>query len=159
MLSIEDDILLVTSALERNKNVEKTVRLPPVRKSTITRSIKKNHIYYRNCDGTVSRMTPKDTTWYKLYLQSEPSNGRLAAIFRNRIRIPYASFMSLAQELKQSPLFKRYNSEDCVGSPSVDLRILLLGTLSYMERSFTFDDLEEATVISRESHRIFSKHL
>ena len=35
------------------------------------------------------------------------------------------------------------------------LPLLLLGSLRYFGRSWTFDDLEESTAISRESHRVF----
>ena len=37
----------------------------------------------------------------------------------------------------------------------VPLELLVLGSLRYLGRGWTFDDLEEATGISEESHRVF----
>ena len=151
----EEEILRLASSLAEKNSSTKVIHSSQPRRRTYSRSVKKHHIYYRKENGETAILTPRDTTWYKLYLQSEPTNGRLAAIFRNRFRMPYSCFMSLAKELQESPMFRRYNSLDCIGVPSIDIRLLLLGTLRYMSRSFTFDDLEEATAISRESHRLF----
>ena len=38
------------------------------------------------------------------------------------------------------------------------IELLLLGTLRYLGRGWTFDDIEEATAISLEVHRVFSMH-
>jgi hypothetical protein len=35
------------------------------------------------------------------------------------------------------------------------IELLLLGTLRYLGRGWTFDDLEESTFITREVHRVF----
>jgi hypothetical protein len=46
--------------------------------------------------------------------------------------------------------------KDCTGVMSADIKLLLLGTLQYLSRGLTFDDIEEATCISAEVHRVFS---
>ena len=46
-------------------------------------------------------------------------------------------------------------STDADGRPSSPLALMLLGTLPYLGRGWTFDDLEEATLIDEETHRQF----
>ena len=41
------------------------------------------------------------------------------------------------------------------GNSTSNLGLLLLGTLCYIGRSFTFDDIEEANATSREDNRSF----
>ena len=44
------------------------------------------------------------------------------------------------------------------GNPASPIELLVLGTLRYLGRGFTFDDLEEVTLVSEEVHRIFFIH-
>ena len=45
--------------------------------------------------------------------------------------------------------------KDAIGDAASNTKLLLLGTLCYIGRSWTLDDLEEANGISREVNRIF----
>ena len=52
-------------------------------------------------------------------------------------------------------LFSSFMTTYVVGSPSYDIKLLILGTLRYIGHACTFDNLEEATSISRKLHRRF----
>mmetsp|Transcript_13561 Transcript_13561/g.21152 ORF Transcript_13561/g.21152 Transcript_13561/m.21152 type:complete len:162 (-) Transcript_13561:173-658(-) len=68
-----------------------------------------------------------------------------------------ASFRKHLAEVRQSELFHRWDAghSDAIGRTPMPLELLLLGTLRYLGRSWTLDDLEEATTISEETHRHF----
>jgi len=61
------------------------------------------------------------------------------------------------EEVKQSHFFKPWTtgSRDAVGNASTPIELLVLGVLRYLRRAVTFDDLEEHTGISEETHRRF----
>lgn len=119
------------------------------------RSIKKHSFLCRADDGTLREATPKDSTWYRLYLQQPPTGRRLLKIFRRRFRIPYSVFVSMCNEIRSHELFDRWKRKDASGKPSSDIRLLLLGTLRYLGRAHTFDDACESTYISGDVHRVF----
>ena len=119
------------------------------------RRVKRHHILWRNDDGSVRNATFRDSNWYTLYLVTPPSSDRLKKMFRNRFRVPYEEFLEMADSLLDNSLFERWTNEDCTGSTPSDIRLLLLGTLRYIGRGHTFDDVEESTFISREVHRNF----
>ena len=69
-------------------------------------------------------------------------------------------FGLLLEDLVESPIFFRWKTgrSDCTNHPSTPLTIslLLLGTLRYLGRGFTFDNIEETTAAtSRETHQQF----
>lgn len=77
--------------------------------------------------------------------------------FRRRFRLPYDQYVELLNELETSDHFKRWrkgNTDRC-GKEASPLSLLLLGALRYLGRGWTFDDIEEATAISEETHRQF----
>ena len=69
----------------------------------------------------------------------------------------YSSFRGHMVEVKQSNLFKQWTTGSCdaAGNPSTPIELLVLGVLRYLGRAVTFDDLEEHTGISEETHRRF----
>ena len=70
--------------------------------------------------------------------------------------MPYeSSYLKHLTEHKESPLFKQWSDDsfDCVGNKSSPIELLLLGTLRYLGRGWTLDDLEEQTTISEETYR------
>ena len=95
------------------------------------------------------------TIWYRLYVNNPLLDERMEKLFRVRFRLPHALFLQLADDLSKHELFSRWNNPDCTGSSPSNLKLLLLGSLRYLGRSWTFDDLEEANGISREVNRIF----
>ena len=76
MISLEDELLSIT--LKKQKVTEPATQLS--KKKRIVRSVKKKLFYYRKDDGSLAISSPTDTNWYKLYLQSKPSNDRLAGV-------------------------------------------------------------------------------
>ena len=69
----------------------------------------------------------------------------------------YKSFLRHMHEVKQCTLFKSWSagSRDAAGNASTPLEILVLGALRYLGRAVTFDELEEHTGESEETHRRF----
>ena len=121
------------------------------------RTVKKYKILIQNDDGTLRELQPIDTMWYHLYLKEPPRNKRVALLFRRRFRLPYQNFLMLLHDISNHPSFQVYMNRDCVGEGLTDISMLLLGALRYLGRSWTFDDVEEATAISRETNRLFFK--
>ena len=154
----EDDYDHLNSFLYEKKRKRDTKPKSTNKKKRKQRSVKRHSILWRNDDGTMRNATSKDSSWYTLYIETPPSNERLKGMFRNRFRVPYNEFVELAESLKENELFSRWTKQDCTGTPPSDIRILLLGTLRYLGRGHTFDDVEESTFISREVHRIFFHH-
>ena len=69
----------------------------------------------------------------------------------------YDSYLQHLEDVKECPLFVTWAEErkDCTGRDASPLELLLLGTLRYLGRGWTLDDVEEATGISEETHRRF----
>lgn len=105
---------------------------------------------------------PKQTFWYKLYVVCPNLDSpKFQKKFRRRFRLPYGSYKQLLQAVVAAedddgiPFFRAWMSFDATGKPSSPIELLLLGSLRYLGRGFTFDDIEEATCISEETHRRF----
>lgn len=84
--------------------------------------------------------------------------------FRSRFRLTYESFLALLNMVvgSRSGLFKRWviNSRPTMTGAtskrtSSPIELLLLGSLRYLGRGWTFCDLAESTYIHREVHRVF----
>jgi hypothetical protein len=124
--------------------------------------------------GNCCPMTPKLSSWWIWYIQDpKPESIQGAKMFRSRFRLPYASFVQLLQMLRErgGGLFKRWTAPPSEGPHFGDdaairntttssrvaspLPLLLLGSLRYLGRGWTFDDLEESTYIHKEVHRVF----
>ena len=68
----------------------------------------------------------------------------------------HVSFITLLGWVKESNDFSTWTTwKQKMPSPPSPVELLLLGTLRYLGRGWTFDDLEEQTAISREVHRSF----
>ena len=119
------------------------------------RSVKKHKLLVRADDGSVRALTPTDTLWYLLYVKTPPQDNRLKNIFRTRFRIPYSYFMELSDDIYDHEIFNRWKNKDATGEPPSNIKLLLLGSLRYIGRSWTFDDISEANRISREVNRQF----
>lgn len=107
-----------------------------------------------NTNGEWEKLTPRKTFWSMYYLNSFPIGDQVfERKFRTRFRIPFYYFKELLSDVKTNPLFKRWQHRK-VDTPIV-FGLLLLGTLRYLGRGWTFDDLEESTAISQYVHRDF----
>jgi hypothetical protein len=104
------------------------------------------------------RKDPMLSTWYQMYIEKPSRSRRFLKIFRRRFRLPYEQFLQLAEEARESNWFPRWTRDgaaDAAGVGSSPVELLLLGSLRYLGRGWTFDDLEETTSISPEVHRVF----
>ena len=102
-------------------------------------------------------LSPRTSPWWSMYV--ELPNLQLQKFhhkFRRRFRMPYEQFLKVLEDMKDEELFCRWsNACDAVGQQASPLELLLLGSLRYLGRGWTFDDLEESTAISEETHRQF----
>ena len=102
--------------------------------------------------GEMRPATPKDCQWYKMYIEYPMVNlPKFHVLFRRRFRMPYAQFILLLRDAEEKNWFPRWNR----WNSKAPLSLLLLGALRYLGRGWTFDDLEEQTLISTEVHRNF----
>ena len=72
--------------------------------------------------------------------------------------MPYNSFPDLVNQCMESKYFCRWTKNSINPynkQPVLPLGLFLLSALRYLGRSWTFDDLQEATAISTETLRIF----
>jgi len=104
----------------------------------------------------------KQSSWYMLYVVAPHTwNRKFMDKFRRLFRMPYESYLELVEICKTKRdedgvlYFRRWTSKDAVGVESSPLELMLLGALRYLGRGWTFDDVEEATGISEETHRQF----
>ena len=112
----------------------------------------------RNANGDTVPIDPKETIWWSLYIESpKTDNKQFCRKFRRRFRCKYDKFLELLEMVKQDDHFLMWTrgSSDCTGKRSSPVELLLLGSLRYLGRGFTFDDCEENTAISEETHRRF----
>ena len=120
------------------------------------RACKARMPHYFNDNGEAVHLSPKQTAWYFVYVKNPPlGDAKFEAKFRRRFRMPYAEFPKLLEKVKADDSFRRWISKDAVGKESSPIELLLLGSLRHLGRGLTFDDLEEHTAISEETHRQF----
>jgi len=82
--------------------------------------------------------------------------SKLFTKFRRRFRMPYSAYVDLLSRIQSTPeVFGRWLRKDAVGEQASPLGLLLLGSLRYLGRGLTFDDLEEYTAVGEETHRQF----
>ena len=88
-----------------------------------------------------------------LYANREPRNDRQSRLFRSRL--PHANFLELTEDISRDSLFKRWLCNDIANDQSNDIKLLLLESLRYLGRGWTFDNIGEITYISLEIPRQF----
>ena len=107
-------------------------------------------------DGELEIITPKQSNWYLLYVNNPMvEDERFQQKFRRRFRLPYENYVELVNDCRQQEIFERWMGSDCTGRESSPIELLILGAMRYLGRGWTFDDLEEATAISQDVHRVF----
>ena len=146
-----ENVKIISSKKRKHDDVDSSFK----NRKGYTRSVKKHKLLVRNSDGSLRELKPEDTIWYLIYVANPPSGDRMLKLFRNRFRVPYNYFIDLSNEISNHDLFSRWKCHDAVGSVPSDLKLLLLGSLRYIGRSWTFDDISEANGISREVNRVF----
>ena len=121
-------------------------------------------VMYRDDDGNVRPMPPTMSAWYNLYCAEhcEELTPNFEAKFRRRFRLPHAEYKKLVgfaveDSMKVTGYFTRWRPgrTNVAGVPTSPIELLILTSLRYLGRGWTFDDLEESTAISEEVIRIF----
>jgi hypothetical protein len=70
--------------------------------------------------------------------------------------MPYPNFLWLWEEAENGTWFPKWTDMKLLnGRIPSPLLLLILGSLHYLGRGFTFDDCEECTAISEDVHRVF----
>jgi hypothetical protein len=142
---------------DENDDVDRTKSLRNKRQRR-PKERREQRLYRCPIDGQIKVLGPKSTFWYTSYVQNpNPASVKFQRKFRRRFRMSYDSYVKHLAEVKESDCFNAWSSEseDCVGKKSSPIELLLLGTLRYLGRAWTLDDLEEQTMISEEVHRLF----
>lgn len=165
--SSEDELETLTSLLETFTEdyieeyiglIEETEQDAPQRKKRKKRKGEKGVIHYTDEEGVRRVLPPTMSLWYNLYIE-HPSldQPRFHKKFRRRFRMPYNSFLELLEIAKTSPLFGRWlpGTKNAAGKPCAPIQLLILCSLRYLGRGWTFDDLSESTAISEEVIRVF----
>jgi hypothetical protein len=123
-----------------------------------TRRSKANNLEIVDASGNTVAADPRVSSWYLLYVNASlmnRQNKKFQAKFRRRFHLPYENYEELLEDLSNSGEFKHWELADAVGQPLSPLALMLLGALRYLGRGWTFDDVEEATLIDEEPHRQF----
>ena len=116
--------------------------------------------------GERRKKTPKMSAWWSDYIEDpQPCNLHWAKEFRQNFRLPYASYVMILDMItsdKSEGLFDRWKTNDNVyervnkkNKKVSPIELLLLGSLRYLGRGWTFDDMKDVTYISRDVHRTF----
>ena len=114
--------------------------------------------YYVDEAGVRQVLPPTMSSWYCQYLENpQIGNQWFETRFRRRFRLPYTSFVELVELVNSSDFFKRWSQtgHDAIGKKPVPIELLILASLRYLGRGWTFDDLSESTAISEEVIRCF----
>jgi Plant transposon protein len=69
--------------------------------------------------------------------------------------MPMKCFIELMTLMREEQWFEGAEKPNALGQEGAPLEFLVLGALRYLGRGWTFDDLEDATGISEETHRRF----
>jgi hypothetical protein len=106
------------------------------------------------CDQTNEWVddNPLESSWWKLYCTSDRF-GRTKKdqkSFRHRFRMPFREYKRFLDLAVAENWFPGVGKPDAAGKLGA-----LLGAFRYLGRGWTFDDLQEATLISQERHRKF----
>lgn len=102
-------------------------------------------------DGDLRReATPFDSNWWKMYIEHPMLNiPKFHRCFRRRFRMPYDQFIQFVSDSQVNKWFPRWSKHNS----KAPIELLILGGFRYLGRGWTFDDLEESTMISAEVHR------
>ena len=121
-----------------------------------TRGKTKHSVCVKGADGTMVPMTSTNSPWCSTcVVHPKEDDDRWLKKFRRRFRVPCSccrELLGLVESPQHSDFFGKWSLGNKSTSPA---SLLLLGSLCCLGRGWTFDDLEEATGISEEVHRLF----
>ena len=96
--------------------------------------------------------------WYRDYVMNQSkfiNKSKYAIKFRRRFRMPMIVFQNFMRKIRSENWFPHAEAVNAIGQIGIPLEILVLGSLRYIGRGWTFDDLEESTGVHEETHRKF----
>jgi hypothetical protein len=109
-----------------------------------------------NNNGVLEEIDCRSSSWYFTYVLSPMlNNKKFKDKFRRRFRCKFSCYLSLLEMVQEDPIFQQWQNTDAYGKLSSPIELCLLGSLRYLARGWTFDDLEESTSIGEETHRQF----
>jgi hypothetical protein len=115
-------------------------------------------------DGRRRPILPRQTFWYSVYVAApDLENPQFHQLFRLRFRLPYAQFRQLNNRLEAEALFSRWH--DGKINPwsrrvqSTPISLLLLTSLRYLGRGWTFDNVTENSFHQRRDNLCFLSYL
>jgi hypothetical protein len=119
--------------------------------------------FYMDEDGVQQVVPPEMSLWYNLYACPEARadtdhDQRFLKKFWRRFRCPYPLYVELCDFAVNDPHhFKCWKpgTTDAVGRESAPIHLMILTSLWYLGRGWTFDDCEEATAVSEDVCRVF----
>ncbi len=114
-------------------------------------------------DEPLCVITPEESGWYRAYVRNfllEDPDSFMAKKFWLRFCLPYPSYKDLLHQITSDNRFERWCVRKWNGKKSSPVQLLLLGTLRYLGRGWTFDDIKEQTAISECVHcKFFHKFI
>jgi hypothetical protein len=165
-LCCAEEMEKIKQEMMMKQNTSASCRPPPAKKTRVH-----NPKFFVDPElGCPRPMIPTMSSWWMLYVQNpNPECKKWSKTFRSRFRLPYTSFVDLLNRLMLDhtdiilPKCRPTVNDDTTcpfqhvyGRSKISpVQLLLMGSLRYLGRGLTFDDLEECTFISRDVHRVF----
>ena len=91
-------------------------------------------------------ITPQESGWYRAYVCNfllNAADSFMAKKFWNRFCLPYPSFKDLLHQIKLDIQLKRLCGYKINATKTSPIELLLLGSLHYLGRGWTFNEIEE----------------
>jgi hypothetical protein len=155
----DEELLMLALALEEEENDYYFGNYDDNQRTRNGRSCKRRaQLFVLGPNNERIPLTPKVSPWYVSYvLYPQTDNEQFRQIFRRRFRLPHEQFIELVEKCRAYPEMEQWHQQkrDAAGDEASPIELLVLGSLRYLGRGWTFDDLEEATAIGKETHRQF----
>ena len=148
LADIENEMIVLMAFKSKKRNVDRTSSAPKQKKMKYNTQ----KLFFTN-PITMERQefTYEFSIWYCNYITDpSPESPKWSKRFRRHFRMTYELFLDLSAQCNVSEYFERWCSSkeyNLYNKKKVySLKLLILCALRYLGRSWTNDDLEEATV-------------
>ena len=107
--------------------------------------------------GPLEIILPQDSLWYRFYVRNYYINEdvKFQKALCLHFHLPYKQYLELVELVQSSEWFDRWCGYKSNNKKVSLIEFLVLGSLHYLGRGWTFDDCEESTAIDKEVHRCF----
>ncbi len=106
-------------------------------------------------DDPLEVITPKESSWYQYYIVNfllYNVNSPTAKKFCNIFQLPFPSYLELIKLIKADDRFEQWCGFKKLKQTTSPIKLLVQGSLRYLGRGWTFDDIEGNTAILQEVH-------